>query len=237
MLHITLSSLRAQWRRLLLTTFAVVLGVAFVVGSFTLSDSLGRSIDRAISDGYGSVDLQVQPDTTTVGPDQNAGAGLSASTVERVADVDGVAAVEASISGEAQIVTDGAPSSAATITVLTSYPQVESLSTTTLVSGNRPRAPGEVVVDESTAERRGIEVGDAITVATATGVTDLRVVGTAEQTASVGAELVYATTPDVQRLTGKVGRVDTVAVDVADGASVDRVRESVAAVSGCPPVM
>ena len=59
MLKLSLRSAIAHWRRLLLTTLAIVLGVAFVIGSFVLSDSLGASINRLIDSSAGRVDLVV----------------------------------------------------------------------------------------------------------------------------------------------------------------------------------
>ena len=44
-LKLTLASLAARKIRLALTTFAVVLGVAFVSGSFILADSLRGTFD------------------------------------------------------------------------------------------------------------------------------------------------------------------------------------------------
>src|SRR3954452_3408654 len=59
-LRLALRSARAHWRRFVLTTVAVVLGVAFVVGSFVLTDSLRASIDRLLADATSSTDLVVR---------------------------------------------------------------------------------------------------------------------------------------------------------------------------------
>lgn len=231
MTWITLRSVRAHWRRFLLTTFAVVLGVSFVVGSFALSDSLGRSIDRAISDGFGAIDLQVQPATTSEGPDGSPGAGLDDGLVEQVAAVDGVAAVDPSVYGLAQVVGADGSVSSTQVTVLSNYPSVESLSASTLTGGAAPRGPDEAVIDTAMADRRGLDVGDTLELATATGVAELRIVGLVEQTGSVG-EVVLVETGRAQELLGRDGRIDAIAVDVADGASVDQVRGDVTGVVG-----
>lgn len=231
MLGITLRSVRAHWRRFLLTTSAVVIGVAFVVGSFTLSDSLGRSIDTAIAEGFGTLDLQVQPASASSGPDDVPGAGLDDALVQQVAAVAGVRAAEGSIYGVAQIVGDDGEVSATQLTILTNYAEVDELSTTTLTGGAAPRGPDEAVVDAATAERRGLAIGDTITVATSASVTDLRIVGLVEQAGSLG-DLVAVPTERAQELLGRAGRLDAVLVDVEPRSSVEVVQEQISTLVG-----
>lgn len=231
MLGITLRSVRAHWRRFLLTTSAVVIGVAFVVGSFTLSDSLGRSIDTAIAEGFGTLDLQVQPASASSGPDDVPGAGVDDALVQQVAAVAGVQAAEGSIYGMAQIVGDDGEVSASQLTILTNYAEVDELSTTTLTGGAEPRGPDEAVVDAAAAERRGLAIGDTITVATSASVTDLRIVGLVEQAGSLG-DLVAVPTERAQELLGRAGRLDAVLVDVEPRSSVEVVQEQISTLVG-----
>lgn len=231
MLGITLRSVRAHWRRFLLTTSAVVIGVAFVVGSFTLSDSLGRSIDTAIAEGFGTLDLQVQPASASSGPDEVPGVGIDDGLVQQVAAVAGVRAAEGSIYGVAQIVGDDGEVSATQLTILTNYAEVDELSTTTLTGGAAPRGPDEAVVDAATAERRGLAIGDTITVATSASVTDLRIVGLVEQAGSLG-DLVAVPTERAQELLGRAGRLDAVLVDVEPRSSVQVVQEQISTLVG-----
>ena len=46
MFRATVKSLRARKLRLTMSALAIVLGVAFVVGAFVLTDTLGRSFDQ-----------------------------------------------------------------------------------------------------------------------------------------------------------------------------------------------
>ncbi len=59
--------LRVAWKGLLghkvrfaLTTLAVVLGVAFVVGSFVFTDTLGRAFDNLFTDAFAGTDVTVR---------------------------------------------------------------------------------------------------------------------------------------------------------------------------------
>jgi len=71
MLKATIKSLLGRKLRLLMSTFAIVLGVAFVGGSLIFSDTLGRSFTALFASTVG--DVVVRP--------ADAGAGLGASTV------------------------------------------------------------------------------------------------------------------------------------------------------------
>ena len=60
MFKLTLNSLLARKIRLALTTFAVVLGVSFVSGSFILADSLRAVFDKIAIEIAGPDWLQVR---------------------------------------------------------------------------------------------------------------------------------------------------------------------------------
>ena len=77
MIKATLKSLLGRKLRLLMSTFAIVLGVAFVGGSLIFSDTLGRSFTALFASTVG--DVVVRP--------ADAGAGLGASTVTIPASV------------------------------------------------------------------------------------------------------------------------------------------------------
>ena len=56
MLRVTLKGMAQRKVRMLLSTLAVLLGVAFVSGALVLTDTLGRSFDRVFSDAYAYID-------------------------------------------------------------------------------------------------------------------------------------------------------------------------------------
>ena len=60
MFRITLKSIFAHKIRFLLTTVAVVAGVAFVVGSFTLTDSVRKQFNQLFTDINANIDLTVR---------------------------------------------------------------------------------------------------------------------------------------------------------------------------------
>ena len=66
MIRAALKSLLGRKIRLLLSTFAIVLGVAFVVGTLLFSDTLNRSFTALFDSTVG--DVVVQPETEGVSP-------------------------------------------------------------------------------------------------------------------------------------------------------------------------
>ena len=60
MLRVTLRGVQGHVLRFLLTVFSVTLGVAFVAGTFVLTDSLGTTFDRIVEQGSKGVDVQVR---------------------------------------------------------------------------------------------------------------------------------------------------------------------------------
>ena len=60
MFKITLKGIRAHKIRFLLTTVAVIAGVAFVVGSFTLTDSVRSQFNQLFTDINANIDLTVR---------------------------------------------------------------------------------------------------------------------------------------------------------------------------------
>ena len=67
MFTLVLRGVRAHLGRLILTLISVVLGVAFVSGSFVLADSLRSIFDQVSEDAFAGVDAQVR----AVEPDLN----------------------------------------------------------------------------------------------------------------------------------------------------------------------
>ena len=96
MLRVTLRSFWAHKRRLVSTVVAIVLGVAFMAGTFVLTDTLDQVFDDLFAEGNANIDAQVQGKVLFADPfgggDQRA--LLDADLVDMVAGVQGVAEAE-----------------------------------------------------------------------------------------------------------------------------------------------
>ncbi|HEU5269330.1 MAG TPA: FtsX-like permease family protein [Jatrophihabitans sp.] len=100
---ISLRNLAAHKLRLVLTVFSVVLGTAFVAGSFVFTDTLGHTFHGIFADVAEGVDVQVS------GPDQH-GRGVPVADLSRIAAVPGVRAVDPQVQGQIVLLgADGRP--------------------------------------------------------------------------------------------------------------------------------
>src|SRR5688572_5996172 len=111
-------SMRARIGRLIAISIAIVLGVAFVVGSFVLADSMRSGFNTLFSDAFANTDLQVRTalafgETDPTQPRDPVPAELvdTVAATPGVADADGVLQRTAQIiapDGDA-VTTGGAP--------------------------------------------------------------------------------------------------------------------------------
>jgi putative ABC transport system permease protein len=169
--RLTIKNLAARKLRLALTAFAVVLSVAFMAGTFVLTDTMGAVFDDLFADVNKGVDVAVRGrqafEDTAGGPGaQVIREPVDASIVPLIKTVDGVGTVEGSVTGIAKVVTlvDGRPDEAIqpqAPTLGVSWGRVRGLNQAfggdgRAEVGRRPRAPNEVALDEVTAEKAGV---------------------------------------------------------------------------------
>ncbi|AXE37202.1 ABC transporter permease [Acidipropionibacterium virtanenii] len=189
----TWKSLWARKLRLLLSTLAVVLGVAFVAGSFIFTTMLQGSFDSIVK---GTVaDVEVQPRDNAVNSASGSGDGTATKTstptldpglIQKIRRLDGVLDVQGSVSatGVHAIGSDGR--------VIASFgppqlgfswytlPAFGGRPGVVLKSGHSPTSDSEVVVDPQTLEKSGYRIGDRIRIITPDqGTVRATVVGTA----------------------------------------------------------
>ncbi|MFQ6171655.1 ABC transporter permease [Oryzobacter sp. R7] len=213
MLRATWRSLLARKLRLFLSAFAVILGVAFVSGSYVFTDTLDRAFTGLTSGAVG--DVIVRPGTSGdsgggFGPGATGVRTVPASLVEDLATVPGAARADGRITSFGTFVVgkDGklvGGSGPPGIAVNQSEgPAANGVPSATLERGRWPAASGEIVLDEATASKTGYLVGDTVPLVTATETPRLeaRLVGTAAFGGStlVGASVVMFTTEQAQEL-------------------------------------
>ena len=110
MLRIALKSASGNLLRLALTGLAVVLGVAFVAGTFVLTDSIDAAFDSLFEDANAGIDVYVNPVTEfevgggPPGLDQSGGVTLDEALLAEVQAVDGVANAVGLVEGIAPLI-------------------------------------------------------------------------------------------------------------------------------------
>ncbi|MBI3649293.1 MAG: FtsX-like permease family protein [Actinobacteria bacterium] len=219
----TIKSLLARKLRLLLTGFAVVLGVGFMAGTFVLTDTALRSFDALLGDVYEGTDVVVQA-ARAFAPDQAGGGGgggternpIPADLLAKVRAVPGVRAADGDVGGFAQVIdpatgkviqNGGAP------TLGNSWdPDVTSLLVT---QGAPPTGPGEVAVDAGTARDNGLSVGERVRVVTPSGTGEYTISGIVRFGSSdslLGATLAIFDLPTAQERFQREGEYDFIYV-------------------------
>lgn len=165
-----LTSLLARKLRLVMSAFAITLGVAFVAGSFIFTDTLGRTFDGIVAGSVGDVIVRPAGTNTTDGP--QTARTVPADVVTALAEVDGVARADGNVTYTGAFVIDrdgriiGGQGAPALGVNYTGGPAADGREFGTLASGSWPERAEEVVLDVVTAERSGYAIGDAVPVLT-----------------------------------------------------------------------
>ena len=186
-----------------MTTFAVVLGVSFVSGSFVLADSLRAVFDKIAIEIAGPDWLQVRG-VETIEDDPFSRPTVPQAVVDQIRSTEGVYGADGVIQGFPRISfgeelikpLGGAP----TLAFNFSEENAE-LSSFEAVEGSAP-GDGEAMVDIDTAAKYGISVGDTITIRSLQPEEDFTVSGITRwgQDNGGGAVFVLIDTPTAQRL-------------------------------------
>lgn len=238
MLKATLKNILGHKFRVFTTGFAVLLGVMFLAGSMILTDTVGATFDALAADVNAGTDAFVRgtkPFDTPEGPGGVAERPqIPRDLVDAVRDVDGVADVQPTILGFAQLIGadgktvggNGPP------TFGGNWREVDELNAYDLVEGRAPEASGEVVVDRGLSERAELGIGDRTTALTRAGAIEVTIVGVASFGAldsAGGSTFTAFTMEDAERLLGEPGKLSGIAVTAEPGVSQEELRDRVAA--------
>src|SRR5687767_4638646 len=166
MTRVGLRGITTRRLRTVLTALAIVLGVAMVSGSYTLTDTMRNAADSLSSSAYDGTAAVVSAKTAfDVDEEFPVRPPIPASTLDRVRDVQGVEQAVGSITDEARIVgKDGDVVGTGPYFGVGLDPSAGELSPFKLKEGRFASGAGQVVIDAGTADREGYAVGDAITV-------------------------------------------------------------------------
>ncbi|MER5595970.1 ABC transporter permease [Streptomyces sp. NPDC002265] len=236
MLKTTLRSFLAHKGRLLLSALAVVLSVAFVAGSLIFSDTVTRTFDRLFASTSADVTVEAKQDLKSAVP-TGAVQTVPAALADRMATVDGVAAVHPDVSVENITVVDSRNDS---VGPTTGAPTIANdwnptdRSPVKLTSGHAPHGAGEALLDADTADKKHVRIGDTLTVLAQPGTFKVEIVGIATfTTTNPGAALVFLD-PAVARteLLGAADRVTSISLDAAPGVSDTELKRRVTAAVG-----
>ena len=230
MFKATLKSLVAHKLRLALTALAVVLGVAFMSGTFVLTDTIKHTFDslfQQTSAGKDAVVRGIAPYGNNAG--NNGGDFLGnrpltpESLLPAIRSVPGVAAADANVAGQVVALNkQGKTFNTHAPTLAFAWLPDRTLSALHLTAGRGPAGAHEVTIDASTARKQHFAVGDQMTIIGNGGPQQYEVVGITRFGSSdnlAGATLVSFDLATAQRVAGKPGFVNEIDVAAAPGVS------------------
>ena len=236
MVNAVLKGLLAHKLRLVLTAIAVVLGVAFVAGTFVLTDTINKTFDTLFSEISAGTDISVRSES---GFGDDASLDISRNTIPSsllaaVRAVPGVAAADGTVSGYAQFIDEQGKAVSTTGAPTLGFNWTEpGLSPLTLRSGREPQRNGEVVVDAVTAREHDFALGDRIKILFRGPTEEFTVVGITgfgEADNLAGATLAIFEEATAQRVFAKVGRFDSIEAKAAEGVSTVALRDRIVTV-------
>ncbi len=243
MLRVTTRSIWEHKRRLVSTVLAIVLGTAFMSGTFVLADTLDKVFDDLFSEVNENVDVQVQGVELF---DGGFGGGPDARELLDPALVDAVRAVEGIERAEPFVQTvgfgsvnrilddEGDPIGATQgpPTLIESWIDDDVLSPYRLVGdGRAPTADDEIALNVAAAEDGGWQLGDPVRVLTQFGEQTYTLVGTftfGTAESSAGAVSADFTLAEARRLAGLDRGIQVILAGGADGADQVALRDAVA---------
>ncbi len=219
MTKVALRGLAQRKLRAFVTMLAVLLGVAFIAGSYVLTDTINRSFDDIFEQAYAGTDVSITPSTTGQAEEIDL-PPFSADVLDQVQRADGVESAAGGIFSTAKFVDEeGDPLSAGFAPEFVSSVAPEPFETLTYTEGRAPRSANEVGLDESTADREDLAIGDTLRIAGRAGVTGYEIVGLQRlgETSGGGSSTAQLTLEEAQRLTGKEDQLDAISIEAAEG--------------------
>ena len=227
MFRIALKGIMGRKARLLLTSLAVILGTSFLSGTSVFSATLNRTFDNLFQDVFRNIDAYVRSSQVIEG---DFGAEdrqrIPVELVDTVRKVPGVKDAVGDIQAFARVIdkkgkpigSDGnGPPTFGSVGI----PFEGQL--WTIAEGKFPTGPGEVALDEATADNAGYVIGDRVKVAAQAGSREFTLVGIAsygDVRSPGGATFALFDLDTAMEFLAKPGFIDDILV-VGDGSMSD----------------
>ncbi len=226
MFRTALRNVFAHKARLLMTAFAVMLGVTFITGSLVYGDSLNQAATAKATAGYERIAVDVAADASPGGRP----ASLDARTVTALAQLPGVAAAAGRVDGFAAVADrDGKLIGQGTSSQGSSQggnfaPAANGKDPAyRFTQGSGPTGDDTIALDERTAAKGGYRVGDTVRVGTNKGAASYTLTGifrTDGTKLPSGGSLTLFTNTTAQRLFLEPGRFQHIELTATRDADV-----------------
>jgi putative ABC transport system permease protein len=231
MTRVALRGLLGRKARALLTSFAIVLGIAMISGTFVLTDTIKKSFDGIFADAYKETSVVISG--KEIVEESESRATVPASLLDQVRALPETAAATGDVSGSVKLVDAegkaiaGDQASGLGFSVDPKAPQLSGLE---LASGRWADGPREVVIDANTSTEHDYAIGDTIGAKGDGPLGRFTITGTAKLGgADLGGLLTFATfdLPTARTVLDRHDGFDAISAAAAPGVSQDRLARAV----------
>jgi putative ABC transport system permease protein len=216
----------ARKGRLVLTSLAVILGTAFLSGTFVFRDTINQTFDRLFADVFRDVNAYVRSTTfleLDFGGEQRAATPIA--VLDTVRGVEGVTSATGDIQAFARVIgKDGEPlgSEGNGPPTFGGIASSDSAGLWSITEGRLPVGSNEVVLDKATADNGEFVVGDTVRVVAVRGTREFTLVGIASYgdiSSPGGATFALFDQPTASEFLLQPGFVDAILVEGDDSVS------------------
>src|SRR5437763_1522175 len=238
MLAVALKGLAARKLRASLIALAIVLGVAMISGTYVLTDTINNGFNTIFKTQYKNADVIISGKAAF----SNGGNGnqIEAPTfpdtvLAKVRSLPDVAFAAGSVNSQTVSLVDAkgkliSASNAPRLGFSLDPKTDMRFNPSKLVAGSWAAGPDQVVIDQSTAKKKHLGVGDQIGVQVYGPVRPFRIAGIAKYSGNVslgGVTFAIFDQPTAQRLFRKVGQLDAIQVQSKAGVSSTRLASEI----------
>lgn len=171
-------SLRERKLRLLLTSLSIAIGVAFIAGTFVLTDSIEDAFDEIFTESLAGIDLVVRTKPAFAEGERPR---VSEEVLAKVRSVEGVAAASGTIEALGTLIDDkGERVETQAPVFVFGYAESDKLNNFDLATGKLPKGEGELAVDLDSSKRNKWKLGQEVRVLIGTAVRPLKITGVIE---------------------------------------------------------
>jgi putative ABC transport system permease protein len=218
--------------RALLTGVAIVLGVALMAGTYILTDTINHAFAEVFGSAYKNKAVVVTAKETLGKRSGSQTYVIGEATLARVRAVPGVAAASGDVSTRATLLTASGKRISSTGPSLVDAVQPPRFEAFTAAQGRLPTAADEMAIDQATAKREHLHVGEQLVIAGSAPARRYTISGIAKFAGSEslgGASVALLLAAQAQYVAGEPGEYDSINVAASSGISPEQLATRVRA--------
>ena len=211
--------------RALLTGIAIVLGVALMAGTYILTDTINSAFAEVFGNAYKNKAVVVTAKETLGHGSESQTYPITEATLAKVRAVPGVAAAAGGVATRATLLTTSGKRISSTAPSLVDAVQPARFEAFTAVQGHLPNAANEMAIDQATAKREHLKVGQQLVIAGSAQARRYTISGIAKFAGSEsfgGASVALLLPAQAQYVAGEPGEYDSINVAASQGIAPDQ---------------